>query len=75
MPVVLGGPLVDRLGFKRATTNAVTLALDAPTSPKVVPITKSDSPKAMMTNNRQRSARCPPSTVHSMVRERPRPGV
>ena len=28
-----------------------------------------------MTNNRQRSAKCPPSTVQSAVVERPRPGV
>ena len=34
-----------------------------------------DSPSAMMTKSWQRSARCSPAIVHSLVRERPSPGT
>ena len=41
----------------------------------VAPVTRMDSPSAMMTNNAQRSAMCAPSTRQSVVPERPRPGT
>ena len=42
---------------------------------KVAPVTRIDSPSAMMMNRPQRSAICAPSTSQSAVVERPRPGV
>ena len=41
----------------------------------VTPMTRIDSPSAMSTNPWHRSAKCPPSIVHSCVVERPSPGV
>jgi hypothetical protein len=40
-----------------------------------VPTPRIDSPNALMMNSWQRSARCPPVIVQSVVRERPSPGV
>ncbi len=42
--------------------------------PSVVPVTRTDSPSATIMNSWQRSARCPPSIVHSSLRDRPSPG-
>ena len=44
-------------------------------SANVAPVTRIDSPSAMMTNSPQRSAMWPPSTSQSAVVERPSPGV
>ena len=60
-----------------------TTALKKPTcvdafhvsSANVAPVTSSDSPRAMMMNSAQRSARCAPSTSQSVVDERPSPGT
>src|SRR4051794_3336336 len=42
---------------------------------KVAPVTRIDSPSAMITNRPQRSDRWPPSMSHSVVLERPSPGT
>ena len=41
----------------------------------VLPVTRIDSPSAIITNSEQRSARCSPSIVQWRVSERPRPGT
>ena len=58
-----------------ATPKAARAAADTSASAKVAPVTKMDSPKAMMTNSWHLSAKCAPSIVHSSVCERPSPGV
>jgi hypothetical protein len=59
----------------KATKKAATVAVEASISPKAVPVTRMDSPRATMTISWHLSAKCVPSMVHSSVRERPSPGV
>jgi len=58
-----------------ATTNAVTVPADGSRSANVAPVSRMDSPPATITTSWHRSARCPPSIVHSSVRDRPNPGT
>ena len=51
------------------TPSAVVAGSDA----AVAPVTRMDSPSAMMTNSAQRSAMCAPSTFQSAVLERSQP--
>jgi hypothetical protein len=60
---------------RKATTKAATATAEVSIAPKVVPVTRMDSPRAIMMMSWQRSAKCVPSIVHSSVRERPSPGV
>jgi hypothetical protein len=60
---------------RKATTKAITVAVEGSISPKAVPATGMDSPRATMTMSWHLSEKCVPSIVHSSVRERPSPGV
>ena len=59
----------------KAARKAATVDASQGRSAKVAPVTRIDSPSAMMMNRAQRSAMCPPSTSQSLVVERPSPGT
>ena len=60
---------------RNATRKAQTRAVVAGSDAAVAPVTRMDSPSAIMTNSAQRSAMCAPSTFQSVVFERPMPGT
>src|SRR3990167_834083 len=59
----------------KAAKKAAVLARVHSRPAKLTPVTRIDSPKAMMRKRPQRCAICEPSTCQSLVVERPRPGV
>ena len=67
-------PLGTAPGFRLWRT-AVTVGEVHACPANVAPVTRIDSPSAMMTNSAHRSARWWPSTSQSTVCERPRPGT
>ncbi len=58
-----------------ALKNAVSVGPSQVSSANVAPVTSSDSPSAMITNNAQRSAMWPPSTFQSVTEDLPSPGT
>ena len=60
--------------MKVAPSASSTPASQCSCSDITAPVATSVSPSATITNSWQRSARCPPSMVHSLVSERPIPG-
>ena len=67
-------PMLPTTAVTKAPISAqVTVVPSSPDS--VTPMMTTDSPSAMRMNAWHLSARCPPSIVHSLVAERPRPGV
>ncbi|MNY36092.1 hypothetical protein D3C86_1705570 [compost metagenome] len=59
----------------KVTNNPTNTGISqCPVSASTAPLASSVSPRATITNSWQRSARCAPSMVQSLVRERPSPG-
>src|SRR5258708_24095942 len=65
---------MGRLRIK-ADTKAPPVSVVKARSANVAPVTKVDSPSAMMMNRAQRSAMCPPSTSQSSIEDAPYFGI
>src|SRR4030095_5338289 len=60
---------------RNATQKALTPDVVAGSDAAVAPVTRIDSPSAMITNSAQRSAMCAPSTFQSVVLDASSPGT